>query len=1295
MSDDKQDEQIAARFEDATTNMEKVETLQSATERAKLLLETAVVFDHDLEDTASAFSLALRSFWENPTRKETVAELERLADLTQRWEEVYATATDALEKTMGKTGQILLLFQIGKWYATKPDQLDLAFDCYTRVLEIDPTNVDAYKSIVHIYRASKQWEDLVTALETAASNCKDPAVARQFLFIRGSVLEQDVGDIDRASAAYESACEIDPGYVEALDALDRIYSSGEKWWKLLTVINRKAEVAPSISAKLELHLRQAGLHIGEAGDLEAAIEAYNQVLAIEPGHLEALDALEVNYRAAGQLNKVRDMLDRQIEATQDDGQRLILLARLATMLEDPLWEPDRAVASWEKVLEAAPDDPAALDALIRIHRRRRRFEELASALRRAIESRFKETSVVDMQLELGTLVADKLGRPSEAAELFCKILETEPEHIEALYGLAGAQEQQERWKDAETTLEIVLALTNDGLVLDERTLEETNFKLGSLFEAANEDPRRAVEHFTQVTEMNPEHRGALRGLRKIYLANDSLSDGFEVLKQEYELENSGREKADLAATLGLVSRGLEKEKSAREWFEQALRIDRFNEKAAREMVAIHLDEESFDKVVPLLEMLVRTEVARDKVEQRNFLVDLARAYRALGRTDKALETAQEAQKAAPADAESLRTLCDTLFEAERWEDALSAHHRLWDKEQAGAGGKEGGAQILYRLAVILDKLDKRSRAKDSLIKALATYPEHRPSLELIVDIYREEKKMGEVISHLKRLGHIAEDSERFEIMKEIGDLASNQIDDHEEAIAAYEEAVQIKHDDHATMTKLLPLYQATEKWPQVVDTIRRIIETETDPHRSARFYNSMGIVYREKLDNHERAADCFNDALDFDPGDREVFATLVELLGDREDWEGLFEAYQKMITRIEGKGEKGREVELWHSLGLVYLKRTENFEKAAEAFEKAYAINPHDTARVELLASCYVHSPGRVEDAIGKYRELVARDPENAVHLRLLGDLLAKEDRLDELWNVSGALVAIGKAHPSARQFYASRRPSVPEVPEIRLTGALWTDLIAHRDDDPVLAELFELVTPAISSRMEKPLKSYGLRKRDKVSKKKDSPAVRIYYRLGELMSLDGTPDLYVKQGDSHSFSYTVTEPPISMVGERYLEMHSLRELLFVQVKHLAYQRPGYRIRWIIPSIRQLQVLLAAALKLGVPTCQPPLNSNEVFEGMVENLRQLLDSARLEALHRVAEELVARPDYPSIVRWIAGIEYTACRAALVYCGDLAATVQLIKTHNFGQGGPSARAQIADLIAYGVSGNYATLRSRLG
>jgi hypothetical protein len=192
-------------------------------------------------------------------------------------------------------------------------------------------------------------------------------------------------------------------------------------------------------------------------------------------------------------------------------------------------------------------------------------------------------------------------------------------------------------------------------------------------------------------------------------------------------------------------------------------------------------------------------------------------------------------------------------------------------------------------------------------------------------------------------------------------------------------------------------------------------------------------------------------------------------------------------------------------------------------------------------------------------------------------------------------------------------------------------------------------------------------------------------------MDFDDTPDLYVKRDDSYSFGYTRTDPPCSIVGERYLEMNSPAELLFVLAKHLAYHRPGRRMRWITPSLREIQLSLLAGLKLGVPSFGTSAFFGEILDRMVENLGRLLDDERLAALRRVAERLVALPAAPSIERWIAGIEHTACRAALVYCGDLAATVQLIKTHTFDHGGPPGQAKIADLIAYGVSKRYTTLK----
>ncbi len=1266
------------------TNLEKTEQLAEASDRVTLLLETAGILEHELDDPLEAFSLVLRAFWEIPTREKTIEQLERLADLTDQWPSVYATATDALQKTPGRTAQILLLLRIGKWCASKLEQLDHAFGYFTQVLQMDPANLEAYRNIADLYGTSQQWSELASALAVAASNCQDPDETKQFLFIRGRVLEQHVEDPEEAGAAYESACEIDPGYRNALNALDALYDRENKWWQLLTVLDRKLDIAADDDEKLELLMRKGQLLSTKADNHEGAVDTYNDALRLSERYLPALEALENTYRAADQLTKVRDVLEQQIEAAPDDVKRLERLATLAKMLEETLWEPVRAVSTWERVLEIAPKDRDALDALIRIHRKRNSFEELAQALEKTIEARGDDGDVDQWRLELGHLLVGELERPEKAQKWFAEVLESKPNHLGALEGLADAQQMAREWQAAQSTLTQLLALLDD-----DEAKAAVNFRLGSLKASEQDLPGEAIEYFARVIENDPHHREALRALCDLYLKTQDLGAAAEVLQTEYELEESPKKKAAIGAELGKISQRRGMEEHARRWFEQALAIDPFNAPAAGQMAAIHLAEGTFDQAVEQLEMLIRTEAYDDPGEQQNCLVNLARAYLALEKTDKAVEAAEKAHQLDPAHHASLRALGDGLFGAKRWEEALTVYQKLV-KEQDDSGG-EDRAELFFRKAWIFYHLKKSGRAISSLTEALSLSPVHRPSLELIIKIFSEKKKYADVIIYQRQLAGCLEGEQRFELTVQMGDLATEKLDDHPMAIQAYEEAIKLEPKDRPTLHKLLPHYQATEQWPEVVDVISRILETQPDPLGSARLHKSAGIIYRDKLDDKERSVECFNAALDANPDDHDVFVTLVELLSAAEDWENLERNYRRMLERVRG-GRKDRGAELWHALGELFFYQNKDFSSAIEAFKAADALEPHNPRREELLASCYFNLPDRAEDAIAEYRKLVKEDPKNPDHYRFLGNLFSQTSRLDEAWNVSAALVAQAKANSKEQGFYLGRRPKNFSHSTSHLTQEQWRAQIAHPDDDPLIAKIFSVITPAFILKMEQPLKAYGLKKRNKVTFEDDSQVASIYYRAAQLLGLTFVPELYIKPADSAPFSYALSDPPASVVGKSFVDMHAPGELLFAITKHLAYNRPGRQIRWIISAKGELKMVLVAAMKICVPSLEMPERKQSVVDTYIGSLTQILSHEQIDDLREAAITLAHREELPSIRRWTAGLEHTACRAALLLGGDSCETIQLTKDHHFDA---NASALAADLLAFGVSKEYAELRQALG
>src|SRR5262249_60905630 len=106
--------------------------------------------------------------------------------------------------------------------------------------------------------------------------------------------------------------------------------------------------------------------------------------------------------------------------------------------------------------------------------------------------------------------------------------------------------------------------------------------------------------------------------------------------------------------------------------------------------------------------------------------------------------------------------------------------------------------------------------------------------------------------------------------------------------------------DHKLLHKLHELYQRTQQWERMVDILQRIADMEMQPNRKSRYLNTMGQLYRDKLDNQQRAVELFNEALDLDPGFLDAFERINKILTPLKEWKQLERAYRKMLHRVAG-----------------------------------------------------------------------------------------------------------------------------------------------------------------------------------------------------------------------------------------------------------------------------------------------------------------------------------------------------------------------------------------------------------
>src|SRR5690606_1930268 len=90
--------------------------------------------------------------------------------------------------------------------------------------------------------------------------------------------------------------EVAPGDPEALDFLEAHYQRAGRWEELSEVLRARAAITTG-DAQLALLLRIAQISEEGLRDEERAIKHYTRVLAVQPEHRQALDALARIYES--------------------------------------------------------------------------------------------------------------------------------------------------------------------------------------------------------------------------------------------------------------------------------------------------------------------------------------------------------------------------------------------------------------------------------------------------------------------------------------------------------------------------------------------------------------------------------------------------------------------------------------------------------------------------------------------------------------------------------------------------------------------------------------------------------------------------------------------------------------------------------------------------------------------------------------------------------------------------------------------------------------------------------------
>ena len=204
---------------------------------------------------------------------------------------------------------------------------------FEMVLAIEPQHIEALRGLDRIYNRTGKYRELLENLQQQLAVAATPRQKINLYERMGTLHDEEFLDHARAADCFEEILLIDPTNDSALTLLPRHYRAQSRWEKLEEVYDRHANATTDEARRIDLMMHHAGVLTEHIGAPDRAMHVYEQVLALQPGHPAALEALARLRELAGDTQAALSAVEALAEGAATPEARAEQWIRAARLLE--------------------------------------------------------------------------------------------------------------------------------------------------------------------------------------------------------------------------------------------------------------------------------------------------------------------------------------------------------------------------------------------------------------------------------------------------------------------------------------------------------------------------------------------------------------------------------------------------------------------------------------------------------------------------------------------------------------------------------------------------------------------------------------------------------------------------------------------------------------------------------------------------------------------------------------------------------------------------------------------------
>jgi tetratricopeptide (TPR) repeat protein len=1021
----------------AVTVLQRERDLQEGETRALRELDLARLYLGPVRNPREALAAAKRALEINENSPAAIALVEELLPLSETRKDAALLLESAYQSAgqFEKQGEVL-----GVLIATAPSKQDrlalqlrlaavkqnlgdrgAAFEVLIKAALDHPAELDLWDRLAILANKTGRTQQFVEAIGLAVPETGEtglPAHVEMDLAERAATLyDENLGEIDRATPYLERILSRDPGNDRAFLRLKQILTTRERWRDLEGLYERMVAATESAERRTDLLAEVAIIAEEITNDAPKAIQYYERILEIEPGHEQAIFALDKLYVSHERWQNLADLLRRRIELGGSSVNAQLKL-RLGTLLFVKLGDPKNALDSLEEVVSQDSSNREARDLVEKclahpdlrqraaiilegVYSDREEMRDLVRVLEVRLEFVADDVERRELLRRVAELRDERLSDDAGSFATYARLLPLAPGDVEARQRYLEIATRLDKLEDAAGVL-VETAKNADA----PQPRAEILGDVAKLYETLGRADRSEEIH-RQVVELAPEDPSialpATRALERIYQSSGKNRELAGVLRVQVKLEDQPDVRRELLGRLGkLAEESLSDDAAAIAAWKERLDDDPADVEA---LAALDRLYERAGDHRNLVEVLRTREQNADGAEDRKALMGrAARTLETLGEVDEAILAYRAVLDDFGADRQVLGALAALYTKAERPRDLAET----LEADLALATEPHDRVDLLTRMGNVRRKsLGEIGDAIEAYRQALTIDPSTVPAREALEDLLSDEGARSEAAEILRPLYEATGTDDKLVRVLDIQIEQEASLDARLELLAravavcegplaqpakAFGYASRGLRESAAEDTldvwieRVERITERTGSWSELVELYRAVAPDILDEEKQVSVLLRVADLARGKLADAALAKECHRRALELRPEETRALVALESLHEEAAEYEHLIDVLKRRAEIAEADEEKRA---IYYKQAKICDASIGDRDRAIGFYEQILELGL-DAPAVEALERLYT--------AAARWGDLVA------LHERELGVDETKDERRAQLYHALGRI---------------------------------------------------------------------------------------------------------------------------------------------------------------------------------------------------------------------------------------------------------------------------------------------------